>query len=231
MPADKKKKKEIIVEPYLTDINALRERMTFFSFNNGKPYSFDYDLKHEFDAIVQNMDKELKENTDSTLSTRITNKLPVFLPNETVRIAFFSYRSKSVRPVDPDAMKFILTQRAEKLSRTGKLPATEIKAHVLADLDTFEAYRREHDFDAYRLDVYSSAIQFNAYDECDNLLIEKSSVRGGLVFAMKPEAFAANIAISYPRHRKQRSDKKQDYLPLKLIQIRGINFPEQLPDT
>ncbi len=214
---------EVILEPYSTQINELLKKMTFHNFENGKPYSFDYPYKSKFDEITNTLQKDLNQKKLS-LSPTISNKLPIFLPSQTSRIAFFSYKSKSVRPIDTKDLKTILTKQAEKRCRASEFPSSEINKRVDDDLKVFEAYHDEHNFDAYRRDISTSTIQFNAYGKDDNLLIEKSFVRGGLVFDMKKEEFVKKIDVSYPRHRKQRSDKKTEYIPLKLISIRGIEL-------
>lgn len=219
------KEQEVILEPYSTQINDILKKMTFHNFENDKPYSFDYQFKSKFDEITNNLQKELDRHT-LPLSPIISNVLPIFLPAGTSRIAFFSYKSKSVRPVNIDDLEIILMKQAEKRCRNGEFPSSEIKKRVEEDLKIFEAYQNEHDFDAYRRDISTSTIQFNAYDEDDNLLLEKSFVRGGLVFDMTKEEFVKKIDISYPRYRKQRSDKKNEYLPLKLIEIRGIDLKQ-----
>ncbi len=212
---------EVILEPYSTQIDELFKKITFHSFENAKPYSFDYQYKSEFDEITTKLKKELKQKKLSP-SPSISNKLPIFLPSQTSRIAFFSYKSKSVRPVNIDELEIILTKQAEKRCRSGEFPSSEIGKLVKEDLKIFEAYHKEHDFDAFRRDISTSTIQFNAYDKNDNLLIEKSFVKGGLIFNVKKEEFVNKIDISYPRYRKQRSDKKTEYIPLKLMKIRGI---------
>jgi len=224
MQSEEKKEKEVILEPYLSEIDSLRKLMEFHEFTNSKPYSFDYNLKTNFEAITTNINAALKKNPTALISPSLTNRLPIFLPSDVRRIAFFSYRSKSVRPVDIDELKNILTKQAEKRCRSGKLRSSEISQYVREDLEAFNKYDKEHHFDAYRRDIFTKTIQFNAYDEEDNLLMEKSFVRGGLVFDIKEEEFDKKIDITYPRHRKQRSDKKTEYLPLKLIDIRGMMF-------
>ena len=225
MKAKGKENKEVILEPYLSDINDLHQEMHFQNFDNDKPYSFNYHLKEKFDAINQKIDLELKKKPNAIISPSLNNKLPIFLPSDTSRIAFFSYQSKSVRAVNIDELETILTKQAEKRCRASEFPSSEISKHVEADLKIFEIYHKEHNFEAYRRDISTSTIQFNAYDKDDNLLIEKSFVRGGLIFDMKEEEFLKKVDISYPRYRKQRSDKKSDYLPLKLMKIRGIVLP------
>ncbi len=223
MQSKEKVKKEVILEPYLSEIRELRNQMYFYTFENKKPYSFDYHFKEKFTTIQHAIDKKLLENPSASISPSVTNHIPVFLPSKTHRIAFFSYQSKSVRAIDIDKLETILTKQAEKRSRNGEFPNSDIAQLVKKDLKAFNAYHKEHNFEAYRRDISTSTIQFNAYDEDDNLLIEKSFVRGGLVFDLKPEEFQRKITVTYPRHRKQRSDKKNDYLPLKLLKIRGIS--------
>ncbi len=211
-----------ILEVYRKRIDDLRNKMHFYSFENGRPYSFDYHFKPQFDQIVTELNKVLEKNK-LPQSPFITNHIPLFLPPETKRIAFFSYRSKSVREVNIDNLETLLIKQAQKRSRLGEFPQNEIEKRVKDDLEAFKTYDKIHNFDGYRRDILTNTVQFNAYDADDNLLIEKSFVRGGLVFDLKPEDFSS-IEITYPRRRKQRSDKKEDFLPLKLIQIRGIHL-------
>ena len=215
---------EVILDVYRTRVDDLRTKMHFYSFENDRPYSFDYHLKPEFDMIIADLNKVLKEKKLS-LSPFISNHIPIFLPIETKRIAFFSYKSKSVREVNIDELETLLTKQAQKRSRSGEFSNNEIQKRVAEDLNTFKTYSTKNDFDGYRRDILTNTVQFNAYDEKDNLLIEKSFIRGGLVFDLKPKDFST-IEITYPRRRKQRSDKKEDFLPLKLVQIRGIHFPK-----
>ena len=221
------KSKEVILEPYLSEINDIRKTMKFLTFENDKPYSFDYYLKEKIDAISKKINLELKQNPNAIISPSLKNKFPIFLPTQTRRISFFSYNSKSVRAVNIDELEAILTRQALKRYRNGEFAYEEIDTLVKDDLATFNAYHKEHNFEAYRRDISTSTIQFNAYDENDKLLVEKSFVRGGLVFDMQPEEFEEKISVSYPRYRKQRSDKKKDYLPLKLIEIRGIELTKE----
>ena len=222
MQLDQKKAKEVILEPYLSKINDIRRTMKFQTFENDKPYSFDYNLKEKFDGIAQKIDLESKKKSSALISPSLTNRLPIFLPSKTSRISFFSYLSKSVRVVDIAQLESTLVRQAHKRCRNGEFAYEEIDKRVKEDLAAFNAYHKEHDIEAYRRDISTSAIQFNAYDKKDNLLVEKSFVRGGLVFDVQPDEFEEKISVSYPRHRKQRSDKKKVYLPLKLIQIRDI---------
>ena len=226
MQSEAEKDKEVILEPYLSEINDIHKTIKFQTFENDKPYSFDYHLKEKFDDIVQKIDLESKKKTGALISPSLTNRSPIFLPSKTSRISFFSYKSKSVRAVDISDLESILTRQAHKRCRNGEFAYNDIDKRVKEDLELFNAYHKEHDFKDYRTDISTSTIQFNAYDEDDNLLIEKSFVRGGLIFNMKPEEFEEKISVSYPRYRKQRSDKKNDYLPLKLMKIRGINLPK-----
>ena len=161
------------------------------------------------------------------MSPTISNKLPVFLPAEVKRIAFFAYQAKSVRAIDPDDLENILTKQAMKLCRHNELQYTEVESLVKTDLQTFKTYHEEHKHTAYRTDVFTSTVQFNAYDKDDNLLIEKSFVKGGLIFDILEKDFSQNITITYPRYRKQRTDKKDDYLPLRIIKIRGLKTKKQ----
>ena len=217
---------ETILEKYRTRIDDLRTKMHFYSFENDRHYSFDYHLKPKFDQLVTDLNTVLEEKKLS-LSPFISNHIPIFLPSETKRIAFFSYRSKSVREVNIAELETLLSKQAQKRSRSGEFTNDEIQKRVEEDLNAFKAYSTIHNFDGYRRDILTNTIQFNAYDEKDNLLIEKSFIRGGLVFNLNPEDFS-NIEITYPRRRKQRSDKKKDFLPLKLIQIRGIHFQKDV---
>ena len=215
---------EVILEPYLSEINDILKTMNFQTFVNDKPYSFDYHLKEKFDAIVKKIDLASKKNTAALVSPSLTNKLPIFLPSKTSRISFFSYKSKSVRAVNIADLESILRMQAQKRCKNGEFTHSEIEKLVKEDLSLFNRYHNEHNFKDYRTDISTATIQFNAYDEDDNLLIEKSFVRGGLVFDIQPEKFEEKISVSYPRYRKQRSDKKDDYLPLKLMKIRGIDL-------
>jgi hypothetical protein len=160
--------------------------------------------------------------TISQLSRSVKNLIPIFLPENTVRIAFFSYPSKSVRAVNIKNLKTILSRQAEKKYKNGQLTKKEVHTLVKQDIETFNNFQELHKFTEYRQDIQTKTIQFNAYDDNDALLIEKSFVRGGLVFDIKEEEFKEKIIVTYPRHRKQRNDKKNDYLPLKLIKIRGL---------
>jgi hypothetical protein len=211
-----------VLEEYRKRIDDLRNQMHFFYFENERPYSFDYHFKPEFDQIVTDLNKVLEENK-LPQSPYITNHIPIFLPSETKRIAFFSYRSKSVREVDIDKLETLLIKQAQKRSKSGEFPHKEIKQRVKDDLEAFKTFDKMNDYDGYRRDIYTNTVQFNAYDKDDKLLIEKSFVRGGLVFDLDPKDFSS-IEITYPRRRKQRSDKKEDFLPLQLIQIRGIHL-------
>jgi len=217
---------ENILESYNGKIDNIYSKMNFSSFGNRKLYSFDYHLKSDFDTLMEKLNNELKENK-LKLSPMLSNKIPIFLPKETKRIAFFTYASKSVREVKINELESILTKMAEKKCRAERLPDETAKKMVQEDLDLFNTYQSEHNFEAYRRDIFTKATQFNAYDDKDNLLLEKSFVKGGLVFDMDPKDFFNLIKISYPQYRKQRSDKKSDYLPLKLINIRGIRLKKE----
>jgi len=229
-------KKNMITKPYLAEINKLRDQITFYKFDNNKEYSFDYQYKDQFDKIL----KEIKEQKN--ISPIVTNKIPIFLSKEVERIAFFKYTSKSVRVVDISNLREILTKQAIKYKKEKKDECekdeceknrstneesididTNIDISTLVDNDMkiFGEYQEKNNFKEYRLDITAQAIQFNAYDKDDNLLIEKSFVRGGLIFDMTPLEFE-DINISYPRYRKKRSDIKNNYLPLKLIKIRPL---------
>ena len=214
------KNEEDILNTYRARVDEIRSKMHFYSFENDRQYSFDYHLKSQFNQITTDLNKVCKERKISP-SPYITNHIPIFLPSETKRIAFFVYRSKSVREVNTAELETLLIKQAQKRSKSGEFSFDEIQKKVEDDLKKFKEYDSSHDFDAYRRDILTNTIQFNAYDKDDNLLIEKSFVRGGLIFDLKPEDFST-IEITYPRRRKQRSDKKENFLPLKLIQIRGI---------
>jgi hypothetical protein len=223
-------KEEVILEEYRTRVDDLRAKMHFYSFENNRCYSFDYHFKSQFNQIITDFNKVCEEKKISP-SPYITNHIPIFLPTETKRIAFFIYRSKSVREVNIDDLEILLIKQAQKHSRSGAFPFDEIQKKVEEDLKTFKEYDSSHDFDGYRRDTLTNTIQFNAYDKNDKLIIEKSFVRGGLVFNMQKAEFIKKINVSYPGHRKQRSDKKNDYLPLKLIKIRGILLASTLPSA
>lgn len=231
------KNEEIILNTYRERLDEIRFKMHFdsfenkrnFTFKNKRNYSFDYHLKSEFDQFVAEY-KKVCDEEKIPLSPHITNYIPIFLPSETRRIAFFTYQSKSVRIVDIDNLETVLEKQARKLSKYGTLSFDKIQEKVNADLKAFKEYDSRHDFDGYRQDVISHTIQFNAYDKDDNILIEKSYVRGGLVFDLKVEDFPS-IEITYPQRRKQRSDKKVDYLSLQLLQIRGIKNSKKKKKT
>lgn len=180
---------EVILESYNGDIDKVLKKMTFHYFENKKPYSFDYWLKSDFDKIIDKLEKIL-EKKKLTLSPRLSNKLPVFLPSKTKRIAFFSYDSKSVRKINTDEFETILRKQAEKRYRNGRILYEDISKYIQEDLTLFNEYHKKHNFYAYRRDISVSTIQFNAYDENDNLLVEKSFVKGGLVFDMDLNKFS-----------------------------------------
>lgn len=221
MNEEKNTKQEVILETYKSKIDALLVKMTFHNFENDKKYSFDYGLKFEFNTLIEELENKLQE-AKLPMSPTISNKLPIFLPSEVKRIAFFSYLAKSVRAIDPDNLEEILNKQAMKLCRQNKLQYADVENLVKADLKTFKEYQKKHNFKSYRTDVFALTIPFNAYDKDDNLIIEKSFVKGGLVFDMLEKDFSQNITITYPRHRKQRTDKKDDYLPLQIMKIRGL---------
>lgn len=221
MTEEVKKKQEVILETYKAKVDNLLEKMTFHYFENDKQYSFDYQFKAEFDEVINQLKDELQRNK-LPMSPTISNKLPVFLPPEVARIAFFAYQAKSVRAIDPDDLENILKKQAMKLCRQNELQYSEVESLVKADLQAFKTYHEEHNYTAYRRDVFTSTVQFNAYDKEDNLLIEKSFVKGGLIFDMPEKDFSQNITVTYPRYRKQRTDKKDDYLPLRIMKIRGL---------
>lgn len=222
------KNEEIILNTYRERLDKIRSKMHFYSFENKRNftfknkrnYAFDYHLKSEFDQLIAEY-KKVCDEEKIPLSPHITNFIPIFLPPETKRIAFFTYRSKSVRIVDIDNLETLLEKQARKHSKYGAPSFDTMQEKVDTDLKAFKNYDSLHDFDGYRQDVISHTIQFNAYDQSDNILIEKSYVRGGLIFDLDSKDISS-IEISYPQRRKQRSDKKEDYLPLKLLQIRGI---------
>jgi hypothetical protein len=197
----------------LAQVTALRDKMHFITFENGKPYSFDYMYKESF---------ELFEKMTNKLSVSAKNIIPIFLPNTTKRIAFFSYESKSVRVVDITNLEAMLKRQAKKKYKRGDITKEEAYTFVKKDIDTFNNFKKQHKLTEYRQDIQTKTIQFNAYDKNDKILIEKSFSKGGLVFDMKEEEFAEKVIVSYSRHRKRRSDRKNDYLPLQLLKIRGL---------
>jgi len=221
MTEEEKKKQEVILETYKAKVDNLLEKMTFHYFENDKKYSFDYHLKSEFDKVIKQFQDELQLDK-LPMPPTISNKLPIFLPAEVARIAFFAYQAKSVRAIDPDDLENILKKQAMKLCRQNELQYTEVENLVKEDLRTFKKYHEEHQYTTYRTDVFTSTVQFNAYDKEDNLLIKKSFVKGGLIFDMPEKDFSQNITVTYPRYRKQRTDKKDDYLPLCIMKIRGL---------
>jgi hypothetical protein len=221
-------KNNIIIEPYMSEITALRDQMTFYRFQNNKPYSFDYNFKLDFEKIKRSIDRQLAENENQKISQAVLNRIPVFLPIQTKRLTFFSYAAKSVRSVQIEELEKLLWQQVSK-----KYPYetfSEQQRRVDEDLKTFRRYHARYNFDEYRRDIFSTAVQFNAYDEKDNLLLKKAAVRGGLVFGVSYDVLNEIISVTYPRHRKQRSDKKTDYLPLKLIKIRGLQQSDSSED-
>ena len=212
----------LLLEPYLSKVDALRSDMLFRAFKNDKPYSFDYRYKEDFQNIQEEIKVMLEKQPSLQLSPSVKNMIPIFLPTDVARIAFFAHRAKSVRIFNTDTMKDTLWKQARKQYRRGEIKKEEILSIVDIDLKVFKTFDSTHDFKSYRFDSYTNTVQFNAYDKDDNVLIEKSYVLGGLVFDMKEKDFEEKIVITYPRHRKQRSDKKDNYLPLKLIKIRGV---------
>jgi len=226
MSGSEKSAEEVILESYLHELDTLRSKMNFCFFANNKPCSFNYELRSEFETLINKI-KADHTKKKLVISPAISNRIPVFLPKETRRIAFFAYKSKSVREVKIDELESILTKMADKKFRAESLCVETVKKMVEEDLNEFKKYQAEHSFDGYRRDVNTATVQFNAYDKDDNLLVEKSFIKGGIVFEMEQKDFAETIKISYPQYRKQRSDKKSDYLPLKLINIRGIRLKKE----
>jgi len=220
MSLEETKEQEVILKPYIDEVDKLVEKMVFYHFKNKKPYSFDYHFKKDFALINAKISKEQEQKPNSIISPSLKNKFPVFLPSQTVRISFFEYESKSVRKVDIKNLKNTLFKQAQNYCKKHSLPYEEIKQLVKDDLEAIEVYDRKHNVNEYRRDIFSSTIQFNAYDKDDNLLLEKAFIKGGLVFDMTQDEFLNKVLISYPNYRKQRSDKKDNYLPLKLINIR-----------
>ena len=206
-------KQDTLSTTYLSQVIALRDKMHFFTFENEKLYSFDYTYKKEFELFVKNIDK---------LSVSVKNIIPIFLPKSTARIAFFSYASKSVRAVNIENLESMLKRQAEKKYKNGEIRKEEANTFVKEDIEIFNSFQKQHNFTKYRQDIKTKTVQFNAYSEDDTVLIEKSYIRGGLIFDMREDEFDKKIIVTYPRHRKRRSDKKDDYLPLKLIEIRGL---------
>jgi len=201
----------------LSQIAALKSEMTFHRFANGKSYSFDYGMEASFLRLSENGRKKLPRSA--------SNALPVFLPRTTRRISFSHSVAKSVRKLHPSKIEKILTARAEKICRhsdSGEVDCETVMKKVGSDLVLFNEYHSTHPDVEYRIDIATPAITFRAYDENDLLLIENSFVKGGLVFDLSPEQFQ-NVEITYPRHRKKRSDTKTDYLPLELVKIRPFN--------
>lgn len=72
MQSDQKKEKEVILEPYLSQINDIRKTMKFQTFENDKPYSFDYYLKEKFDDIAKKIDLESKKKASTLISPSLT---------------------------------------------------------------------------------------------------------------------------------------------------------------
>ncbi|MCI0501815.1 MAG: hypothetical protein L0Y61_08765, partial [Epsilonproteobacteria bacterium] len=107
MQKTEKKVSENFLHNYITKINSILNQMSFDTFENHKPYSFDYHLKSEFDKLLEELKKELVPK-NLTLSPMISNKIPIFLPKKTKRIAFFEYESKSVREVKTEDLEAIL---------------------------------------------------------------------------------------------------------------------------
>jgi len=200
-------------------IGALLSQMQFSYFTNGKKYSFDYQYKEVFEII----DKELKQLLDEEekIPRSITSSMPIFLPKETARIAFFESQAKSVKAIDAISIIQALESKALTYQPKEDDPRT-IEEILEKDLKTFNDYNKEYTFDEYYIDTFSTSVRFNAYDSNDKMLIEKSYVLGGLVFDIDEKDFLDKIIISYPNHRKQRSDKKNDYLKLTLLSIRPI---------
>jgi len=223
MLVDEKEEKEIILKQYINKVDKLIEKMVFYHFKNKKLYSFDYHFKKDFDLIKTEILKEQEEKPNAIISPSLKNKFPVFLPSQTVRISFFEYKSKSVRKVDIKNLKNTLFKQAQNYCKKHRLSYEKIEQLVKDDLEVIKEYDRKHNVNEYRRDIIGSTIQFNAYDRDDNLLLEKAFIKGGLVFDMSQNEFLKNVLISYPNYRKQRSDKKDKYLKLKLINIRAFD--------
>jgi len=76
MATDHEKKLEVMLDSYKAEIRDIYERMTFYCFENKKPYSFDYWIKPVFDIITDRLQSNL--NGDSLpLSSSLSNKLPI----------------------------------------------------------------------------------------------------------------------------------------------------------
>ena len=113
------KKKEDILESYLLRIDTILRGMTFHLFDNGKPYSVDYQAKKECDALLAELEIQRQQSGLSRISPKVTNKLPIFLPVSTQRIAFFEYQAKSVREIDLMQLPPILQRQGEKRALEG----------------------------------------------------------------------------------------------------------------
>ena len=227
--ADSTNNRNLLTKLYLNKINTLRQQMVFRTFKNNKPYSFDYVYKADFQTIEEEIKATLSEKPSLKLSPLVKNLIPIFLPSNVSRIAFFEYTAKSVRVFNTDTIENSLRRQAHKQYRRGEIKKEEIEPLIKKELLTFYTLDEENKKRgeiSYRHDLYTQTIQFNAYDKEDCILIEKSHIRGGLVFDMKIEEFN-KIIITHPQHRKKRADKKDNYLPLTLLKIRAF-FKESI---
>jgi hypothetical protein len=193
-------------------IAALKSDMGWETFENGRPYSFSYYTKPLFEDITSSFE---------TLPRKVSNALPVFLPEGVRRIAFSEWASKSVRRVEVSGLEDILVRNAERMARDGVIDPGDVPKFVSEDMAAFLLYDKAHPATEYRTDVLSTAVQFRAYGEDDEMLIDNAFVRGGLVFPFGPDVFG-EIEVTYPRRRKRRSDRRNDYLGLKLLKIRPV---------
>jgi len=147
-----RQRKEVILEPYLTQVMNLHDQMHFHLFKNKKPYSFDYNLKSQFDLIVKEVKKK-NLDTQLAISPALANKIPIFLPSTTSCISFFSYKTKSVRQVEINSLEAMLHRQALKQIHLGNIDNAEIDQLVKTDLETFKKYDAAHKFIAYRTDI------------------------------------------------------------------------------
>ncbi|MFA5501860.1 MAG: hypothetical protein WC253_04395 [Sulfurovaceae bacterium] len=212
-------KKDKTFKEAANKIGALLSQMQFSYFTNGKKYSFDYQYKEVFEII----DKELKQLLDEEekIPRSITSSMPIFLPKETARIAFFESQAKSVKAIDAISIIQALENKAFDYQPKEDDPRT-IEEILANDLKTFNDYNKKYTANEYYIDTFSTSVRFNAYDSDDKMLIEKSYVLGGLVFDIDEKDFSDKIVISFPQYRKKRSDKKNDYLGLTLLSVRPI---------
>jgi len=167
--------------------------------------------------------KDSKKSLDmESLPLTIRKYLPIFLPNEIKRIAFFQSTSKSVRRVPSNNIEKALRRNSHNYN-IEKNDNRNINTILQEDINTFNMHLKDYDNDEYFIDTFSTAIRFNAYDKDDNIIVEKSYVKGGLVFDIREEEFEDTILITYPQYRKKRKDIKNDYLNLSLLKIRPIS--------